>query len=98
MFNFPGVKVMHFIPGRVRLKVDKIKNNETFAKKVKDELLNTLCINEVEINALTGSVVIKYDKCAIEDTENSDDLLATLKKLFPDLDVETLRPYLINSV
>lgn len=98
MVNFPGVKIMHFIPGRVRLKVEKVKNNETLAKKVKDELLKTLCITEVEINAITGSILIKYDKCAIKDVENSNHLLATLKNLFPDVDMEKLRPYLVNSV
>jgi copper chaperone CopZ len=96
MYSFPGIKIMHFFPGRVRLKVDKVKNNAAFANKVKTELSNTLCITEVEINTLTGSVLIKYDKCAIKDTKNSDHLLAALKKLFPDLDAEKLRPYLVN--
>lgn len=96
MYSFPGIKILHFFPGRVRLKVDKVKNNAPFAEKIKTELSNTLCITEVEINILTGSVLIKYDKHAMEDTKNSDHLLATLKILFPDLDTEKLRPYLVN--
>jgi hypothetical protein len=96
MLSFPGIKITHFFPGRVRLKVEKVKNNEAFAKKVEAELSNTLCIIEVEISALTGSVLVKYDKCAIKNEKNSDHLLATLKKLFPDLDTEKLRPYLVK--
>ncbi|MCO6427377.1 HMA2 domain-containing protein [Nitrosomonas communis] len=94
MLSFPGIKIIHFFPGRVRLKVDKIKNNEAFAKKVEIELSKVLCITEVEISMLTGSVLVKYDKYAIKDGKNSDHLLVTLKKLFPDLDTEKLRPYL----
>ncbi len=94
MLSFPGIKIMHFLPGRVRLKVEKIKNNIPFAKEVETELSNTLCITGVEINVLTGSVLVKYDKCAIKDAKNSNHLLVTLKKLFPDLDTEKLRPYL----
>lgn len=96
MYSFPGIKILHFFPGRVRLKVDKVKHDAPFAEKIKTELSNTPCITEVEINILTGSVLIKYDKHAMKDTKNSDLLLATLKILFPDLDTEKLRPYLVN--
>lgn len=96
MFSFPGIKISHFSPGRVRLKVDKVKNNEAFAKKVEIELSNTLCITGIEVSVLTGSVLVKYDKYAIKDAKNADHLLATLKKLFPDLDTEKLRPYLVE--
>lgn len=96
MISLPGIKITHFFPGRVRLKVEKVKNNEAFAKKIEAELSNTLCISEVEVSVLTGSVLVKYDKHTIKDTKNSDHLLTTLKKLFPDLDTDKLRPYLVE--
>ena len=88
-----GVKVVHFIPGRVRLKVKEMKGEVEFSQQVEAELSTVPGIEQVEVNPITGSVLIKYDTAAVDCDASIDALAATLRHLFPSLDVDRMRSW-----
>ncbi len=63
---FSGVKVVHSIPGRIRVQVNGLnKLNENLRKK-EDFLLNLLKsiegIKDIEVSYITNKILIFYDK------------------------------------
>lgn len=44
------VKVMHFIPGRVRLRVERLKGDRALAQRVRERLATVSAITRVDIN------------------------------------------------
>jgi hypothetical protein len=54
-------QVTHFLPGRLRVKSGKIKNNLVFARQVERTLTGLQGIRRVEANPVTGSVLVLYD-------------------------------------
>ena len=58
--------VIHALPGRVRLKVAGIKNNPSLAQEIKQRLSNKAGVSRVQINPITGSVLMYYDPRVID--------------------------------
>lgn len=54
------IRVVHAIPGRIRLKVRNLKNNPTSAQEVAARLRKLAGVDTVEANATTGSVLVTY--------------------------------------
>ncbi len=85
-----GIRVVHAMPGRVRLKVDKVKGNPAFAHKAQEKLGQMPGIKKVETHPLTGSVLVYYDAAALL----SDGALAALtdgfSELFPEIEASAL--------
>lgn len=91
---FPGFKVVSFFPGRLKLRVEKVKDDQSFAEKVETDLRGLVSIKLIEADAETGNVLIKYDKKTFKDEKNVDELVSTLQSLFPDLDASKLKSWL----
>ena len=53
--------IVHHTPGRLRLKVAGAKGNADFLDRVKDALGPIQGIREIEVNSVTGSVLVHYD-------------------------------------
>ncbi len=51
---------LHDVPGRLRVKSPLVKNNQKVADEIKKLLALVHGINSVEINLITGSVLINY--------------------------------------
>jgi copper chaperone CopZ len=49
-----------FVPGRVRLRFSELKNRAA-AESAKARILQTPGIRAVEVNPVTGSILIEYD-------------------------------------
>jgi hypothetical protein len=85
-----GIHVVHAMPGRVRLKVAKVKGNPAFAQKTRDKLSQVPGIKRVEAHPLTGSVLVYYDAAALL----ADGALAALtngfSELFPEIGTDAL--------
>ena len=65
--SFYGViQVKHYQNGRLRLQTEVLKDDE----ELKEEFLNNICkiegINSVEVNSITGSILIYFDEKVIE--------------------------------
>ena len=56
-----GLKVVHALPGRVRLKVAKVRGNPALARQAQEKLAQVPGIKQVEAKANTGSLLIHYD-------------------------------------
>lgn len=89
--EFEGVSIQHFIPGRVRLKVDAVRRAPEFARQVEDRLATVPGITAVEANALTGGVLVCYDQRQLLADASVDALLSALRELFPGLDIDFVR-------
>jgi hypothetical protein len=57
-----GIAIVHAVPGRIRLKISRLKGDSTYAGAVRDRLLALPGILHVETNTLTASVVVSYNE------------------------------------
>jgi hypothetical protein len=89
-----GIKVAHYMPGRVRLKALPIKGNPPLAQKITEEFLVIKGIKHVEANALTGSLLIEYEAAELQSPDSARLLAAALKYLLPQLDHEKVNSLL----
>ena len=85
-----GIQVVHTMPGRVRLRVDKVKGNQAFAQKAQDKLGRVPGIKKVETRPLTGSVLVYYDAAALVAEGTLAALTDGFSELFPEIGVEAM--------
>src|SRR5215510_729948 len=82
------IRVVHAIPGRIRLKVAQVRKNPALAREIQTRLATVHGISQVEVNPLTGSVLILYEA---QDAASPDSLRALaepLAALFPGFDLK----------
>ena len=91
------IKVAHVIPGRIRLKVAKVKENPLFAEEICRRLSAVQGILQVEANPVTGSVLVLYDVGALASLDSLRALSEPLTYFFPEFDVRELQPWLTSS-
>jgi len=60
---------MHNVPGRLRIKSPVIKNNKTVADELKKGLSTLYGVATVDINLITGSLLINYNSKFVKYTE-----------------------------
>lgn len=68
---------VHHIPGRLRFRTAALKKNPRAAEEVVGRLTALPGVRSAEVNPLTGSVTVLYDRVS----EASDALLPTLQKI-----------------
>ena len=85
-----GVQVVHAMPGRVRLRISKVRDNPAFAQKAQDKLGRVPGIKRVEVKPLTGSVLIFYDTAVLLAEGAMAALTDGFSELFPELGAEAL--------
>jgi hypothetical protein len=56
-----GIRIVHAIPGRVRLKIVYLRDNPELARELRERLVSVQGIRRVEANPLTGSLLVLYD-------------------------------------
>jgi hypothetical protein len=54
-------QILHAIPGRIRVKINQVKENPAFAKQLEQTLARMQVVQWSKVNPLTGSVLIGYD-------------------------------------
>lgn len=89
------VTVVHALPGRLRLKVPRVKGDGAFARRVEERLGAVPALREVTAVPLTGSVVVVYDPETIASPASLLALSEAVSELFPGLDLTDL-PRLLN--
>ena len=52
---------IHHVPGRLRVKTPAVKRNETQARLARETLEGAEGITAIDVNVVTGSIVINYD-------------------------------------
>jgi len=91
-----GLKVVHALPGRVRLRVDKVKGNPALARQAQKKLAKVPGIRQVEAQPGTGSLLIHYDMDQLCSMASLEILSLTLGELFPEIEVLTLTAWLVS--
>jgi hypothetical protein len=82
-----GVRVVHAIPGRVRLKVAQVRKNPALAGEVQTRLAAAPGISRVEVNPLTGSVLMLYEAPDAASPDALRALAEPLAAFFPGFDL-----------
>jgi hypothetical protein len=90
MMEANGIRVAHFIPGRVRLRALPIKGNPPLAQKVTELFEEIKGIKQVEANSLTGSLLIEYEAVELQSPDSARLLGEALEYLLPQLDHEKI--------
>jgi len=85
-----GLKVVHALPGRVRLRVAKVKGNPALARQAQKKLAQVPGIRQVEAIPGTGSLLIHYDGDRLFSAASLEILSETLAELFPEIEVLSL--------
>lgn len=91
-----GIKVVHALPGRVRLKVARVKGNPPLAREAQAKLAKVPGIRQVETQPTTGSLLIRYDTDELFSLTSLEILSATLAEIFPEIEVVTLAAWLAS--
>src|SRR5208337_2162372 len=91
-----GLKVVHALPGRVRLRVANVKGNPALARRAQEKLAKVPGIRQVEAQPGTGSLLIHYDMDQLYSTASLEILSGTLGELFPEIEVLTLPAWLAS--
>jgi hypothetical protein len=91
------IRIVHAIPGRVRLKVAELKANPDLGTVIQTRLKSVPGIEVVETQPLTGSVLVLFDSQAIVAPASLLTLSETLTDLFPDLDQTKLAEFLTQT-
>jgi hypothetical protein len=85
--NLEGIKIVHAIPGRIRLKVAGVRDNPTLAGELHQRLVSLQGVKKVEANPRTGSVLILYEAAAFASAEALQEIAKPLAEVFPGLEI-----------
>jgi hypothetical protein len=66
---------VHNVPGRLRIKIDRLKNKPGDSRRIKRLFTGLYGIDEVKTNEITGSITVRYDS----DVFCSDQILNILR-------------------
>jgi hypothetical protein len=92
------IRIVHAIPGRVRLKVANLRDHPLLAEVIQERLGAVQGIQKVGVTPLTGSVLVLFDPQAVTTPESLMALSETLTDLFPGLDLSQLADFLSQSM
>lgn len=86
-----GVRVVHAIPGRIRLKVPELKDNPRLAETIQDRLMAVPAIRWAETSPRTGSVLVLYELERLGQDESLRAVSESLEPVLPGLDARQLQ-------
>jgi hypothetical protein len=95
----PAIQIVHFLPGRVRVKLPRLKGNASLAGEVERTLTALQGIRHVETSTTTGSVLVLYEprlpaSLDLEAVGALMELANTLGLSFEDVDMDELQHWL----
>ncbi len=85
-----GLKVVHVLPDRIRLKADKVKGNPPFARQIEARLAKVPGIKQVEAKPDTGSILIYFSLGELLAHGALPALRDGFSELFPEIEAEAL--------
>ncbi len=94
-----AIQIVHFLPGRVRVKLSRLKGNASLAGEVERTLTALQGIRHVETSTTTGSVLVLYEPYLLtsfdlEAVGSLMDLANTLGLSFEAVDMDALQHWL----
>jgi hypothetical protein len=92
-----GIKVVHVMPGRVRVKISRLKGNAPLAREIQERLSAVPGIQRVEVNLVTGSLLALYNAAETDPLDALMALAGTFTPFLPGLSMRELEAWLIPS-
>lgn len=68
--GLPGAYICHQSPGRLRIKITSRKGNAAYFDKLQETLVRFQAVDRLEVNVLTGSVLIVDEHIDVDDVAN----------------------------
>ena len=95
----PALQIIHFLPGRVRVKLPRLKGNAALAGEVERTLTALQGVRHVETSTTTGSVLVLYEphllaSLDVEAVGSVMDLAKVLGLSCEDVDMDALQHWL----
>ena len=94
-------QIVHAIPGRIRVKVGKVKDNGALAAELQHKLSRIRVVQEAAVSPLTGSVIVTYDPRLLESLNSLDvaepHLLESMHELLALADFLEMSPQDIDT-
>jgi len=99
MMMTQAIQIIHALPGRVRVRLPRLKGNASLAGEVERTLTALAGIHHVEASTTTGSVLVLYEPRLLEslDLEAMGPLLGLARTLgvsVEDVDMDALQTWL----
>jgi Heavy metal associated domain 2 len=91
------IRLVHAIPGRIRLKLERIKGDAEQARDIESRLATVRGIHQVEVSSLTGSVVATFDPALLESLDFHFAVASALGIAASDLNPEYLAKWYANK-
>jgi hypothetical protein len=92
--NTKEIEVVHAIPGRVRLRIARVKHNPPLAEEIQKRFSAIQGILQVEANPVTSSVLLIYGPEKIISDGFLGSFLEAFTSLFPDINLEEIKAWL----
>jgi hypothetical protein len=92
--NWSDLRVTSFIPGRVRLKSEQLRDDEPLGTRIADALHEVDVITDVAVNPRTGSVLLHYDHSELDDLPTLIDRAASVGMLPDGIEPDELKSLL----
>jgi hypothetical protein len=89
-----GIRIVHVMPGRVRLKAPPVKGDPALAQQVQTKLRGVSGVHEVQANPLTGSILLGVDLAPLLEPAALADALS---ELFPEIEAPELTNRIITG-
>jgi hypothetical protein len=95
--SLAGMKIVHTIPGRVRLKIPQLKNNPDLAGDIRQRVSGIRGIRRIEAYPLTGGLVVLYDLGQLPSLESLLALSETFTGLSSEIDLGQIEMWMAAS-
>ncbi len=82
--DLAGIELRHAIPGRVRLRIPAIRRDPDLCREVQRQLAALPVIRRVEVNPVTGSVLLLYDPA------DSAEMAQLAQAMVPGLELDAM--------
>lgn len=94
MPSSPAIRLVHALPGRIRLHSDLLKGNPNRMQEIIGHLKAVPAFTQVEGNPLTGSVLIFFDPVKALTKNTTRQITGVLKALVPELNSSQVSKWL----
>lgn len=92
--NIGDIQIIHFVPGRVRLKAKSLRGTPDLARDIEAAFKRVPGISDVEASSLTGNILVSYDPYALLSDDATKMLSVVLLTYFPEINLSMVLSWL----
>lgn len=92
--NIGDIQIIHFVPGRVRLKAKSLRGTPDLARDIEAAFKRVPGISDVEASSLTGNILLSYDPHALLTEDATNKLSGVLCTYFPEINLPMVLSWL----